>query len=146
MISSGDVTIKTNEPCSSKNWPHKQSNEQRRMNDLVEIVVGEVAGLQYCIGWKFEVLAVKNSLLCTFDQRSLSLYLFATSLLSIFRIKQFHQFTHCCQWNISSALNKFSLKARYVPVPQIKITVPYGVFFLILQIYWYEYFIILLCN
>ena len=31
------------------------------------------------------------------------------------------------------ALNKFSLNARHEP--QIKMTVPYGVFFLILQIY-----------
>ena len=37
-----------------------QRNEQHRMNDLVEIVVREVA-------WKFEFPAVENSLLCTFD-------------------------------------------------------------------------------
>ena len=45
--------------------------EQRRMNDLVEIVVGEVAVLQLH-RMKIRIPAVENSLLCTFDQRILS--------------------------------------------------------------------------
>ena len=77
-----------------------QCNEQRRMNGLVDIVVGEVAGLQQ-YRMKSELPGVKKSLLCTFDQRILSLYLCATWLLSIFRIEQFRQFTHWCQRNIT---------------------------------------------
>ena len=86
MITSSYVTIKTNEPYSSKTDRKLQCNEQRRMNGLVEIAVAEVAGLQL---YKLKIhsscgLAVMNSLLCTFDHRILSYYLFATSLLPIF--------------------------------------------------------------
>ena len=119
-------------------------NEQRRINDLVEIVVAEVTGLQL---YRLKIwISCRQELFSAvyFWPENFELIFVCNQSPANLSNEQFYRFTHWCQWSVLNfAFNKFFLKARHVP--RNEMTVPYCTF-LILQYYWYEYFIILWFN